>query len=103
MWALAAAGAVFAMLPGINELLAFGSVTFLAVFGLINHFYARIAERAWERWAGQLGTVACFAAVGVVFVQLAVDDPAVLALIAGCLVGVAALRFVFERTRPVIG
>ena len=36
-------GPRFAMLPGINELLAFGSATFLAVFGLVNHLYARTA------------------------------------------------------------
>ncbi|HZC99258.1 MAG TPA: APC family permease [Actinomycetes bacterium] len=100
IWMLALLGAAFALLPGIDELLAFGSATFLGVFGLINHLHARTADRAMERALGHLGSVACAAAIVVVFVQLAADDPTTLALIAGCLLGVSGLRLAFVRFDP---
>ncbi len=37
-------GSAFAMLPGILEVLAFGSATFLAVFALVNYLAARAAQ-----------------------------------------------------------
>lgn len=97
MWMLAMFGAVFAMLPGINELLAFGSVTFLGVFALINHLHARTADRGAERFLGHLGSVACTAAIVVVFVESATDSPVTLAMIAACLVVVLGLRLAFVR------
>ncbi len=100
MWLLFLLGAACAMLPGVNQLLAFGSVTFLGVFGLVNHLHARTADRARERVLGHLGAADCATAIVVVLVQLAVHQPTTLALIAGCLVGVSALRLVFARTKP---
>lgn len=97
MWALAVFGAVFAMLPGINDLLAFGSVTFLGVFGLMNHLHARTADRLLERALGHLGSIACGAAVMVLLVDLAATDPFVLAFISGCVLAVGALRYSFVR------
>ncbi len=94
---LAVFGAAFAMLPGLNELLAFGSATFLAVFGLINHLHARTSEQLSDKMLGHVGSVACAAAIVVVFVQLAIDDPTALALIAGCLLGLGGLRLLFTR------
>jgi len=101
--ALALLGAAFAMLPGINELLAFGSATFLGVFGLVNHLDARTADRTRERVLGHLGSAACAAAVVVVGVQLATHDPLALGLVAGCLVALTALRVVFVRRRAAGG
>ena len=101
MWLLSALGAAFAMLPGITELLTFGSITFLGVFGLVNFLHARTTDRRYERVLGYLGAVACVLAVSVVVGQLAVDQPATLGLIAGCLVGLSALRLAFVRTGPV--
>ncbi len=100
MWLLSLLGAAFAMLPGVNQLLAFGSVTFLAVFGLINHLNARTTDRAHERVLGHLGAAACVIAIAVVLAQLAVHEPTTLALIAGCLVGIGALWLVFARNKP---
>ena len=97
MLLLSLLAAAFAMLPGIEQLLAFGSITFLGVFGLINHLHARTSERRAEQVLGHLGTVACGGAVVVVLVRLASTDPATLGLIAGCLVGVGALRLAFVR------
>lgn len=100
MWALAMAGAVFAMLPGINALLAFGSATFLGVFGLINHLHARTAVRVRERVLGHLGVLACGLSIVVLLVQLGTTAPYTLALIVGCLAGVGALWLFFSRTKP---
>ncbi len=100
MWLLSLLGAAFAMLPGVNQLLAFGSVTFLAVFGLINHLHARTTDRAHERVLGNLGATACVIAIAVVLAQLAVHEPTTLALIAGCLVGIGALWLVLARNKP---
>lgn len=97
MWMLTVAGAAFAMMPGINELLAFGSVTFLGVFALVNHLHARTADRTTDRVLGHIGSTACATAIIVVFVQLAADDPIGLALIAGCLLSIGALRLLFLR------
>jgi len=95
MWLLATAGAAFAMLPGINELLAFGSITFLAVFALINYLHARSTDRTRERVLGSIGATGCAAAIAVVVVELARHSPTTLGLIAGCLTAVGLLRLVF--------
>lgn len=97
MWLLTVLGAVFAMLPGVTQLLTFGSVTFLAVFGLINYLHARTAVLAHERALGTAGTVACAVAIVVLLVQLALHAPITLGLIAGCLVVMSVLRLIFRQ------
>ena len=87
------------MLPGINDLLAFGSATFLAVFGLVNHLHARTAQTLVGRTLGHLGSLACAGAIVVVVVELALHEPVTLVLIAACLAGVVALRVAYLR-RP---
>ncbi|MBK5230914.1 MAG: APC family permease, partial [Thermoleophilia bacterium] len=63
--ALAFAGAVFSLMPGITEIVAFGSLTFLLVFGLINLLHARhTSERGLDRVMAYVGAVACGAATG---------------------------------------
>jgi amino acid transporter len=96
---LALLGALFAMLPGITELIAFGSATFLGVFALINHLSARTADRRTSRILGHVGSVAGVAAIGVVLVRLALDAPASLTLMAALLAGVGGLRLAFVRLR----
>ncbi len=98
MWMLAALSAAFAMLPGIQMLLTFGSITFLGVFGLVNHLHARTADRPADRWLGHLGAVACAAAVVVVVEELARHDMVALALVAGCSATVLVLRALFARS-----
>ncbi len=97
MWMLAAAGAFFAMLPRIDSLVALGSVTFLGVFGLINHLYARVVDRRLDRVLGHLGSLACTAAIVVVVVELATADLTTLGLIGGSFVVVAGARVSFVR------
>ena len=94
---LAAFGTVFAMLPTISALLSFGSVTFLAVFALINHLHARTADDASGRVLGHVGTAACVAAIAAVAVHLAQEDPASLMTITALVVAVLGLRQVHRR------
>ena len=98
MWLLAASGAAFAMLPGIIQLLTLGSITFLAVFGLINFLHARSADRTREVVLGSIGATGCAAAILVVVVELARHDPTTLALIVGCLATLSLLRVTFAHT-----
>ncbi len=97
---LAAGGAAFALLPGITELVAFGSLTFLVVFGLVNLLHARrTAERPIDRRLAYIAAAACLAAaIGLIY-YLAGHDPAALALVGVCAVALIISRFAFQRTR----
>lgn len=97
---LAATGAAFALLPGITELVSFGSLTFLAVFGLINLLHARrTAERRVDRRLAYVAAAGCLAAaVGLVY-YFADHDPAVLALVGACAAALVGGRLAFERAR----
>ncbi len=97
MGMLAVMGALFAMSPGINELLAFGSVTFLGVFGLINHAAAQTATTSGGRVVARVGSVACAVAIGVVCVELASTDRLALALIAVSAALLLVLRAAYVR------
>ena len=97
MWLLALLGGLFAMLPGINELLAFGSVTFLGVFGLINHAYARTADGTGSRLIAHVGSISCVGAIVIVLIELARTDQLSLGLIAVTISVVLCLRLVYVR------
>ncbi|MGE5281062.1 MAG: APC family permease [Chloroflexota bacterium] len=93
---LALLGALFSLLPGITEIVSFGSLTFLLVFGLINLMHARhTAMPGWDRGLAYLGGAACFAAVAGLLYYLARSDRAGLVLIAACAVLIAIARAVF--------
>ena len=92
-------GCVFAMLPGILELLAFGSATFLAVFALVNHLAARASQTPTAWIVADLGSAACIVAVIALAFELAIHDPPALALIAICLIGLILARIAFVRSR----
>jgi amino acid transporter len=94
---LAVFGAAFAMLPGIEELLAFGSVAFLGVFGLIDLLSARTASSRSEAVVSSIGAVGCGLAIVVVAVELGRDDPLAIGLIAGCTATVGVLRLLYRR------
>jgi amino acid transporter len=97
---LALLGAVFSLLPGITEIVSFGSLTFLIVFGLINLMHARhTATSGWDRRLAYLGGAACFAATAGLLYYLARFDRAGLALIGACAVAIAAARAVFLASR----
>lgn len=99
LW-IAIGGAVFSLLPGITEIVSFGSLTFLLVFGLINLLHARhTATPGVDRGLAYLGGGACFAAaVGLVYYLARSDRPA-LVMIAACAVVIAAARVGFVESR----
>jgi amino acid transporter len=97
---LAALGAAFSLVPGITEIVSFGSLTFLVVFGLINFMHARhTATAGWDARLAYLGGVACFAAAGGLIYYLANSDQAGLALIGTCGVAIVTARTIFQRSR----
>ncbi len=100
--AIALPGAVFSLLPGITEIVSFGSLAFLLVFGLVNLLHARhTASGRWDRGLAYLGAGACFTATGGLLYYLARSDRAGLVLIGVCaaLIAVARAAFVASRKR----
>jgi amino acid transporter len=98
--AIALLGAAFALLPGIVEVVAFGSLTFLLVFALVNLMHARhTAAPGWDRGLAYLGGLACCAGAVALLYQLGRDDRAALVLICACAVAIGAGRLAYIRTR----
>jgi hypothetical protein len=101
---LAAAGAAFALLPGITELVSFGSLAFLVVFGLINYLHAsRTAVSGLDRNLAFAGFGLCVAATLGLVGYLAGNDPAALVLVGVCTTFVVGGRLAFERRRRALG
>ncbi len=99
LW-LAGLGAAFSLLPGITEIVSFGSLTFLLVFGLINLMHARhTAVAGWDRGLAYAGGGACFAAAAGLVYYLARWDRPGLALVGACAALIALARSAFVRTR----
>jgi uncharacterized membrane protein YfcA len=88
-----------AMLPGITEVIAFGSGAFLAVCTLVNYLQARDADRRSERVIAWASASAAAAAIGVLAVELARDDPVILVAIATLALMIAGARVLFVRRR----
>jgi amino acid transporter len=97
---IAVLGGAFSLLPGVVGVVAFGSLTFLLVFALVNLLHARhTAMPGWDRGLAYLGGLACsLAAVGLLY-QLARDDRAALALICACAAAIGLSRLAFIRSR----
>ena len=101
LW-IATLGAAFSLLPGITEIVSFGSLTFLLVFGLVNLLHARhTATPGLDRGLAYLGAAACTAAAGGLLYYLGRSDRPALALIGACavVIGVARAAFVGSRRR----
>ncbi len=97
---LAAAGAAASMLPGITELVAFGSLTFLAVFGLVNLMHARHSARPGrDRVVALAAAAACTLAAALLVFELARSDRPALAMIAACSVALVLARTAYARHR----
>ena len=97
---IALAGASMAMLPGITEVIAFGSGAFLAVYTLINFLQARTAPHRIERvvaWASASGAAA---AIVVLLVELARDDQRGLVILLALAASLTVARVLFVRRRP---
>ncbi len=96
---IAALGAGFSLLPGITEIVSFGSLTFLLVFGLINLLHARhTALPGWDRGLAYVGGIACSAAAGGLLYYLARWDRAGLLLIGACAAAIVLARGAFARS-----
>ena len=99
LW-IATLGAAFSLLPGITEIVSFGSLTFLLVFGLINLLHARhTAAPGPDRGLAYVGAAACIAAAGGLLYYLARSDRPALALIGACAAVIAAARAAFVNSR----
>ncbi len=99
---LALFGAAFSLLPGVAEIVSFGSLTFLLVFGLVNLMHARHTARpGWDRGLAYLGGVACYTASGGLLYYLARSDRLALGLIAACAAAIGIARLAFVRSRDV--
>ncbi|HVX33967.1 MAG TPA: amino acid permease, partial [Solirubrobacterales bacterium] len=93
-------GAAFSLLPGITEIVSFGSLTFLLVFGLINLLHARhTAEPGLDRLLAYAGALACLAAASALIYYLADHDVAGLVLIGICAVVLTLARASFVHSR----
>jgi amino acid transporter len=93
-------GAAFAMLPGVTEIVSFGSLTFLVVFALINHQHAtHTAVSTTDRRLAWLGAAGCLAAAIALVYYLAAHDLSGLALIAMVATILVAGRVGFTQTR----
>ena len=99
MWVLTVMAAGLAMAPGVTQVLAFGSLTFLVAFALVNYLHVRSTDVGVERWLGRLGASACLLTIGVLVARLAAADRAVVAVVASCFASVAGLRALFKRRR----
>jgi amino acid transporter len=96
--AISVAGVLLAMLPGITVVITFGSASFLAIYAVANWLELRMAADRGARASAAVGLVACVAAIGLLVVELAVDDPGGLAAIAGIAVALGVARLVFVLT-----
>ncbi len=97
---IALVGAAFSLLPGIAEIVSFGSFAFLLVFALINILHARhTATPGWDRGLAYLGGAACLASAGGLLYYLGRSDRAGLVLIAVCALAVVIARFAFKESR----
>ena len=97
---LAVAGGVVSLLPGITELVAFGSLTFLTVFGLVNLMHARHSARPGaDRALALAAAAACALASVLLVVELARTDRPALAIIAACAGALVVGRTAYVRHR----
>jgi len=97
---IALLGAGFSLLPGITEVVAFGSLTFLLVFGLVNLMHARhTAAPGMDRGLAYLGAAACVAAAGGLLYELVRSNRPALVLIGACALAVGVGRVAFVRSR----
>ncbi len=97
---LAVAGGVASLLPGITELVAFGSLAFLTVFGLVNLMHARHTARSvLDRSLAVAGATGCALASALLLFELARSDRPALAMICACAAAVVVTRTAYVRRR----
>lgn len=85
----------FSLLPGITELLTFGSAIFLLVFAITNFLAFKISKSWQQKVIGFTAFMACTIALLTLFIQLALHDRSTLLLIAICVLTVSFARIIF--------
>lgn len=96
---LAIFGGAFAMLPGILQLLTFGSAVFLAVFAVTNALAYSVATTNLQKLVSGLACLATSAALVILTIQLIRHDHATLWLIIFSLIAISIARFIFVWPR----
>jgi hypothetical protein len=96
---IAVVGAGMAMLPGITEVIVFGSGAFLSVYAIVNYLQARTAPRRSERIVAAIAAGTCAAALADLVVDLARHDRPGLAVLIGLVAALAIGRLAFVRRR----
>lgn len=95
---LAAAGGAAGMMPNLELILGFASLTFLCVFAVVNVLALRAGRGAAAMWP-LIATVGCVGAIGLLLYELGTDTPASLLAIAATALSVRAARRLFLRHR----
>ena len=88
-------GAAMAMLPGLTEVIAFGSASFLAIYTLVNYLQARMATKRFDRAAAWFATVACVGAIAALGVELAHENVAALVVLVASVVFMGFARLLY--------
>ncbi len=96
---IAAAGAALAMLPGITSVIVFGSASFLAVYAMVNYLQARAAPVRTDRAIAWVAALLCAGALGVLVVELLIDDRVAFVVLVTLVGGLVAGRVAFVRSR----
>ena len=99
---IAVVGAAMAMLPGITEVIVFGSGSFLSVYAIVNYLQARTAPARTDRVVAAVAGVACVVALGDLVIDLARHDRPGLAVLIGLVAALAVGRLAFVRRRTVV-
>jgi len=95
--AISIGGTAMAMLPGLTEVIAFGSASFLAIYTLVNVLEVRMATRARDRAIAAAAATGCVGAIVALVVELARDDPGALAFLIAGAAALGAGRVAFAR------
>jgi amino acid transporter len=97
---IAVAAAGFSLMPGIEQIVSFGSLTFLIVFAVVNGLHAkRTAAAGGERALAWTGAAGCVAAAGGLIVYLATHQRATLGVAGTVLTVLAIARGIFVALR----
>ncbi len=99
-FALGFLAAAFSLMPGIEQIVAFGSLTFLVLFATVNALHARSsASRLLERAVAYAGAAGCALAVIGLLYHLASEEPVALLVIGMCFAVLIPSRLAFLRAR----
>lgn len=101
--ALGVAAAGFSLMRGIGQIVAFGSLTFLVIFAIVNLLHARLsARRPAETALAYIAACGSTAAAGVLLYHLATTDMTALAIIGISIGALVPARALFHRRQKAL-